>query len=483
MHSRFLLDDWVGELLELCITDEVLSESNDTDDPDLRRALVTTARGYRNLSQHGAPWERHLGRVADLVPRAGVADHRHLARAIEGGATYFVTRDSKVLEGASSLQGEYGIDVLSPESLLYALDRDRREDRYEPATLQGTDYTERQMGADEQDEFVAALLNTGEGERAHVLRGKVRSALANRRAAEVRVVRDPNGTVVAGALRIRHDDYLEVGALRVGRIGRLTDTVARQIAFQQRREAANRRLARVVVTDVCPQPAVLRALDAESFEVDAGLRVCRVTTGIVPADQALGHERTIQGAAAFERRCWPAKLCDGGLTTWMVAIKPAYAEQLLDANLAAASLFPREPELGLSREHVYYWAPGNTTKLVGPARVLWYVAQSPPGYPVGQVRAVSHLVEVITDRPRSLHRRFSRLGVWSQEQVEAAGRRTGSAMALRLTDTQLFADPIDLRDLREMYRSDGRRFAAPRAPVRVSERMFRLIYQRASAYA
>jgi ribosomal protein S18 acetylase RimI-like enzyme len=113
--SRHLLEDWVDELVEFCVTDEILGESNDTTEDDLRRSLMSAATSYRNLSRHRAPWTDHIETVARLTPRAGAADHRHLARAIEGGATYFVTRDGKVLSGAAAIQDKFGMLVVSPD--------------------------------------------------------------------------------------------------------------------------------------------------------------------------------------------------------------------------------------------------------------------------------------------------------------------------------------------------------------------------------
>jgi predicted transcriptional regulator len=271
--------------------------------------------------------------------------------------------------------------------------------------------------------------------------------------------------------------------LRVRKVSRLTDTIARQLAFAQRAVAADSALDNVVVTDPTPSPAVIRALDAESFEAGDERWTCSVRPGIYPAAEVLDEDATAIDAAVFERRNWPAKVVGAGLTTFMVSIEPSYAERLFDANLAGATLFSTDPVLGLSREHVYYRPPGTARALAGPGRILWYVKGGKAGHRVGHVRAVSHLIEVARDRPRTLHNRYSRLGVWTEKQVEQAARRTGQAMALRVTDTELLERPMSLPMLRTTYQEGGESFHAPQAPIRVPEHMFCLVCRRSSRYA
>lgn len=483
LHSRHLLDDWVAEHVEFCVTDEANFESNDTSDDALRAQLLMAVAGYRNLSRPGAPWRALVPRVASLAPRAGDADHRHVARAVEGGAAYFVTRDDALLSAAGALEDAFETVVLNPETLLDRLDRQRSQDRYEPVVLQGTELSEERLLARHQDAFVAALLNHGEGERAAGLRSVLRDALSDPAGSEVLVVRDGEGAILAGVVRRTTSEAVVVAVMRVRRVNRLTDAIARQLAFQQRKAAADQSVGQVVIEDPAPSAAVVRALALESFAPDGDRWSCDVTRGVVAAEAVLSTDLTMHTAAAFERTHWPAKVMGAGLKTFMVSIEPAWAERLFDANLADATLFARDTGLGLSREHVYYRPPGTSKALAGPARVLWYVKGGRPGHREGHVRAVSHLAEVVRDRPRTLHSRYARLGVWEQAQVEDAALRTGQAMALRLTDTELLQRPLSLTSLREIYADEGAVFHAPQGPVEVGERMFCLIYQRSSGYA
>jgi hypothetical protein len=47
-------------------------------------------------------------------------------------------------------------------------------------------------------------------------------------------------------------------------------------------------------------------------------------------------------------------------------------------------------------------------------------------------------------RPRTLHQRFARLGVWTEQQVCDAANANNTVMALRFTDTEVFERPLAL---------------------------------------
>jgi GNAT superfamily N-acetyltransferase len=480
-ESRRLFDDWVEDLVELCITDLIAIESNDCEEDDLRDVLIAAANEWRNLSRSNAVPEDLPGRIGDFAPSAGERDHRHVAAAIAGGARYFVTRDGPLLAGAAPVRDEFGIELLRPEELIDRLDRDRRVGIYAPAALQGTDISTARLAADDQGEFTTVLLNNGAGERAFRFRTRLRPALAAPADYEVQTVRD--GTRLLGGLsRTQDKESLKVELLRVGATDRLSRAVARQLAFLQRRAAAEKRLRQVTVNDPHPPVPIREALRAENFVLtEDGCWRCRVETGLRTIEE-LGLSSTDPiTAASFERSLWPVKILGIGIPTFVVPIHPAWAEQLFDEGLSAHSLFSREPGLGLSREHVYYRAT-RPSGVKAPARLLWYVTGADRAHSVGHIRAVSHLADVFVDRPERLHHRFSQLGVWNLEQIRQAADATGRAMALRFVDTEVFANPLDLYALRALYSDLGASFYAPQSPMPVDEEIFSQLYRRSSAY-
>lgn len=235
------------------------------------------------------------------------------------------------------------------------------------------------------------------------------------------------------------------------------------------------------MTDPAPTASVREALRDEFYEEKVDGWSCEVRRGVVDAegspDECLGAAAT----AEAERQLWPIKLL-GAMPTFMLSIHPTYAAQLFETNLAAATLFGRDLGLGLSREHVYYRGCGWRGGLRAPARLLWYV-KGTRATGTGYLAAVSTLLEISIGRPRSLHQRFARLGVWSRQEVEAAAGNQAEVMALRFADTELLAHPLELGELRNLYATASLSFQAPQSPRAVPEHMFCLLYQRASTYA
>jgi ribosomal protein S18 acetylase RimI-like enzyme/predicted nucleic acid-binding protein len=474
--TQNLLEPWVLDLVELGATDQLFKESNDTSEPTLRNQLISRAKELRYL-RSVKPDHDMLKRIALLAPGTGPGDHLHLARAIDAGAEYLLTRDGRLLRARAQVEFEYGIQILRPDQLIAELDRSRRSGLYEPAALQGTELLESRMAATADREFAAALLNSGARERAPEFKARLHAGLSKPDRSEVVQIADRGGKIFAGFVRHRDEGVLRVTLLRVSGRGSAARAVARQLAFAQRAEAAGRELGQVVIEDPHLSPALPAALEAEAYVHDGARWHARVERGI---NSVVGADR--DSAAAIERSCWPGKLSGANLPTYLVAIQPVFAEKLFDSRLAEQTLLHRELGLGLSREHVYYRAPNPGGFISAPARILWYVSGGRPGHPDGELRAVSHLAEVVIDSPTVLCRRFERLGAWTYEQVSEAADRKGQAMALRIVDTELFNDPLDLEALRDAYKEIGTTFRPPFSPIKVDESVFELLYRRSSAY-
>lgn len=172
--------------------------------------------------------------------------------------------------------------------------------------------------------------------------------------------------------------------------------------------------------------------------------------------------------ARIERRLWPVKLLDGAMAAYVVSIQPRWANELFGL---VDTLFERASLLGLSREHVYYRSRrGNPP---APARLLWYASkQGPDG--IGAVVATSQLVEVVTDTPRRLFRRYAHLGVYRLEDIEARAA-DGVASALRFVDTERFPRPVPLDRLRSLGAVS--RTAPLLSPTQVEPRAYGLVYE------
>lgn len=69
---------------------------------------------------------------------------------------------------------------------------------------------------------------------------------------------------------------------------------------------------------------------------------------LLPANDAIATE-------SVERACWPLKLRGANTTSYVVPIRPHWASQLFDAELASRDLFGARLETALALENVYYY--------------------------------------------------------------------------------------------------------------------------------
>jgi ribosomal protein S18 acetylase RimI-like enzyme/predicted nucleic acid-binding protein len=481
-ESRYLLEEWVADHVELCVTDEVFHEIRGHPDAEEQSIEWQWVDQYRKISKPNDGWKDLEAEVASLAPRVGAADHRHVARAVAAGADYLVSRDRDLLDAAEAIESALGLAVLSPAALIVRLDRMRADDPYQPVALQGTELKETSPVESLQEEILSSLLNNSTGERRAELASRLRPILADRTNHEVRIVKAADGRIIAGIARRTAGQRLEIPFLRVAH-QRGSIVVARQLVFAQRKLAADLKLEEALITDPHPSKDVREALPAENFEEGAEGWVSHVKRGLIEVGQIDLQHPSPMTPSQYEDRFWPVKILGAGVQTYLVPIKSFFAEELLDAGLAEQSLLPRQLGLGLNREHVYYRKPQNDRGIAAGDRILWYVRGGVPAHRRGNIRAISQVADVVVGRPRTLHARFERFGVYSLEQVLDCADRNGNVMAIRFMNTEILQRPIDLDDLKALGAEQGERFLAPQSPTLISEHMFRLIYRRSSAYA
>jgi len=477
-ESQYLLEDWVADDVELCVTDEVFREIYNHPNPQERALEHAWANQYRKISKPDDNWEDLLDEVAGLAPKAGKADHRHLARAVAAGADYLVSRDSGLLDAAEALEDALGLAILPPAALIARLDKERSDDPYQPVALAGTEFKQLSPTAEMHEEVLSILLNNADGERRSELANRLRPIFADRNHA-VQIVQAADGRIVGGFARCIIDKRLEVSLIRVvTQHGSMA--LARQLVFAQRKHAADLRLGEVRITDPHPSKGIQEALKNEHFEENGDIWTSFVKVGLANiAEIDLQHPSPMT-PTEYEDRYWPVKIVGAGVPCYLVPIKLPFAEEL---GLTEQNLLPRQQGLGLDREHVYYRKIKNDRGIAPGARIFWYVSGNPPAQRRGSIRAVSQVAEVVRGRPRTLHARFERFGTYSVEQVLECAEGTGEVMAIRFINTELLERPIDLDELNKMWGEAGEQFLAPLSPALIDERMFCLIYQRSSGYA
>jgi len=509
-ESWGLLADWLGEFVELSVTQELFNEIH-------RRASSSDRERQRSRAYRFAHLTRDVGREEAVLPSvksvlgtgdapSAESDARQIAMTIAGDTSFFITRDAEVLRAADAFDETFGLQVMSPHEVVRRFDELRREDEYRPRRLFFGPRTSASTPRASEIDEMADLLHIGQQlvEPRRRTIGRLREMLSAPDRYEAVTVRSGDHLVASyildrGAPRMLAVPFFGVTASSLGRTAArhygdaLVAIAAREGRPLVRVEAAGGRVADALSDLGFSEEAgawVKLTLSVTLPAESAAVEVERVGATTPPAAQlatrmaadlrALASRPGIARAAAdVERALWPAKLLATGLPCFIVPIQPRWAKDLFDRELAFGTLFGANPTLVLNAENVYYRA-ARPSIVTAPGRVLWYVSADPAYSQSKAIRACSYVDEVVVGVAKDLFRRFKRLGVyeWSHVFELAKLDLTRELMAFRFAKTELFTNPVPWDTMQAILGEHTGRGSQLQSPLSISEQCFFDFYLR-----
>ncbi|MDN3594209.1 hypothetical protein [Zunongwangia endophytica] len=180
----------------------------------------------------------------------------------------------------------------------------------------------------------------------------------------------------------------------------------------------------------------------------------------------------------FERHLSPIKIKDLDIATFIIPIKPVWAEQLFDdRSNEKLRLFESKNELLLNRENVYYRSPSKRS-LSAPARILWYTSENPITKEKGQIKAVSYIDEIFIDNSKKLFKQFEQLGIYKWKDIEKTSDKNNKIMVVVFSDTELLNRPVDLKFLRNLFKEKESKNFMVLSPIKIKTETYLAIYKR-----
>lgn len=503
-ESKALTADWLQDSIELCLTREIYTEINRNPDNGERKRQQGLAGRHRIVSPDRNIVIAKQELIRSLFPavpsESDESDRRQLANAMAAGFQFFITRDQRLLDRADKFYELCHISVVRPTTLINQLDTLRRESAYQPVRLGGSYLKMRLVCCTDEKDVLTVFQASAKGESERSFLQRFRALIAFPKKYSCRVAEDDQKQPLAVYAYARIDDRrLDMPLLRVRRDA-LAATMVRHLLAQALQTSASEDRRTTTITEPNLDDTVLDALTEMGFTSHTGVwtklnlnfagtvdDLAQVLDDLHAQDstassiagklsafiKAWKAKPDITGAIALERALWPAKLIDIDVPSYIVPIKPSWAQELFDEGLAKQELFGERPELVLLREQVYYRA-NHSCGLRTPGRILWYVSQDKRRQETMCIRACSRLDDIIVDTPKNLYRRFRRLGAYTWEDVyKKAGKdTTKQLMALRFSDTELFKTPVD----RDQFRKTGIK-SNIQSPVQITKEQFAEIYK------
>lgn len=488
-EANALKADWLTDAIELYITDEVHLDIHRC--PEARQRQQQRARVFSFLLPQADQDDEPISECLKVLfpeksSQSDLSDLRHLAKTIAYGARYFVTWDKDMLGIGDNLFEVYGLRVLTPTDLIIRLDELRREDEYQPARVAGT-YTisQRRVASGKEDQLAKHFVCHTESEKKSSFLKRLRGLLQKPQVCVCYVVekKGDDDPVALMGYSTSASNELEVVLLRVSDT-RLAPTLVRYLISQAVFDAVRKRLCFISITERYQSDLISGAAEEAGFlsPDDRWIKITLERTGT--ATQVCEELRTLaQGHSRYREICrrlgseilkskeaddvatlselehlmWPTKILDAGIPSFIVPIKPFWAQHLFDEGLASQDLFGAQEDLALNRESVYYRSRKNAGTLQAPSRILWYVSTDPSIYGSGRIRACSRLNEIVVDDPKLVFRRFKRLGIYDWGKVSEIAERDEKkqVMALRFDDTELLPNPLVWDKLGDILRDEG----------------------------
>ncbi len=488
--SRALVSDLFVDSVNLWFTDELFTEIDHHNSPDVRKASRERAGQFMEAKYDPISFELFVESLKEILPsgnRNQQSDINHLAKVAASEVNVFVTRDQRLLKKAGEIEHLINLQVLSPTELILQLNELTDTQAYEPDRVSGLELQWRRLKSDELSDFPFSQFLDGK-EALGRLRTMVESLLVDPNLHELEVLWSGDEPIALRCLTYRTTNTLTISLGRVANAHK--GSLVRRFLISDAIHRAMQRNLEMVKIEASSLPAnLIQGLSEMGFTscgnhfirfCFAGYRGRKGTLHKIArlAPQALGNYRDMS-LVQLERACSPLS-SNPEQNHFLISIRPGYALNLIDRKRSSADMFGGNSNVLLLWNKVYYRSADRQNMLRPPGRILWYVSNNPKA-----IVAISHLDEVVIGTPKELFRKFRKYGTfeWSDVYEMCGGDITKSLMVLRFSHTFSFPRDVPIHEIREVCAEDevGFSLQGPSGiPFDTFNKLFQLGYQEQS---
>ncbi|MEM8722930.1 MAG: N-acetyltransferase [Cyanobacteria bacterium P01_G01_bin.39] len=476
-----LLADWLESEVTLCLTDEIYLKINSIEASFQREKLYSFAFGFSKLDYENI--KTLSDSVSSFCQEYNLSLDRfarpHLIKTIASQAQIFITQNKSLLGIRDRIYDRFGLSLKTPTEIITQIDELNDRPNYQPVKLAGTQLKIIGIKKGQEAKLVESFRG---GETTAEFFQKISQFITEGDRFECWTICD-GADFIGLYVYARLNNYeLEIPLLRI-KASSLTVTLADHLIYQATLTSAKENRQFTKITDSFLSRPVIEAIQQKNAFSKVNNTWLRANFSLVdtrnnlldriinsvtnlPSEYhrygkiALSYKNELGTAyddnlLDLERLFFPAKISDAEIPTFIIPIKPYWAQQLFDANLSSQTLFGASKiELALNKEAIYYKSK-NAPRLLKPGttgRIFWYVSSDrDSGFSgINSIRACSILEEVIIAKPLDLYRRFCNLEIYSEPDIleVAKGDQAKEIMALRFSHTELFSNPIGFKKIR-----------------------------------
>ncbi len=487
--SHALFAEWLEDV-EFCLTKEIDNEIQRQADPSIKAKSKSIAAGFHILPYSDRKQFLDIYDKLKLLwqnkslSESDESDIRQIAWAICSDAPYFITRDENLIKCVSeAAEDKYNLKILHPTEFIIHMDELLCANKYQPVRFAGTTFS---LKAITESDFksVAEYFQNAKCETKSEFLKILRSFLSGPDSYDCVIVKDsyknPHAMVVFGKNE-QADGILNIPMIRIC-TSPLASTISYQIVYRIILRACKSKLPIIKISDRnmpgIIEDALVRFGFFETFNGWTKVALSIANTSDMIAKELLSLSSHIDVEAegitewvAFlqdpkniadnsfvydhENYLWPAKFSNSNLPAYIIPIQSQWAEELFDEGLSSQGLFGRKHELALNVEAAYYRSARGNIEF--PGRILWYVSKSKERIGTGHIRACSCLDYVDIDIPKTLYKKYRRLGIFEWDDVfKTAGNNLYKPiMAIKFSGTESFVKPVSWSEMQLILEKNG----------------------------
>lgn len=499
-ESLALKSDWLLSEAILYYTREIHNEINKAKTPKLK----LSSRKYLNyfkelLFKDEDEFSRIFLELKEELPLKNEndkSDLNHIAYSISGGAQFFITRDVEVLKRKDFFK-KYSLTVCRPSDFITQLDENIQISKYKPQTLIGTNISSKRITTDNIDNYIKIFLKPSE--RKSRFQKLVRNALSHPNEYELITISKKEIVLAFLIFDRNNKDLLKIPVFRF-LTNDLKVTLSKHLLFKSILISINEGRTSIEIEEKYLDNDLIEIIKEARFvrngnnwikvnikgvlntgdlkqkiNKDSGLKkICdEITEKIIEVNK----EKEFIKGYNYERYFSPLKIENLEIPTFIVPIKPKWAEQLFnDKSNEKLPFYEPEYELLLNRENVYYRSAA--PKIIkAPARILWYSSENKITNGKGSIIATSYVDEVFIDNPKKLYKQFEKLGVYKWKDISSTAGNKDKLMAFVFSDTELFKKTISLKNINTNFEVlEGKKFMIV-APMKIKKETYLAFYK------
>ncbi len=506
---KILNEDWIKDQFEFRVSSEIFNEIKRHPDPDERERCRN--RVGQELRPDRNYWEKLESELKAKLKvnnqsDSWASDICHLSCAIASGVSFFLTFDREILNKKDSFLADYRLEVCEPLDFVLKFHEIDRAKEYEPARFFGiSNLSVSRISSKELDSLCKKFQNSAI-ESLGLFSEKIRRNMGDFDS-DIGLKIFADSDIYAFTLFTNNfqESQLEISVFRVSKV-QLEIELYRSMLLQIIRYGIDNKLALIDFQEEFIPQDLVHALVELGFTKNCSNWVKVIGSCFDTLEecsswlndlknafpQTLHFFKTIEDFSencgspknliGLEKMLWPGKILFKDTPSYVIAIKPKWAKELFDFRLASEYLINsnQHAKLMLGLENAYYSGMARRS-IKFPSRILWYVTQdeSSPSIWSKAITACSYLDEVIVDYPKSLFKKFKRLGTfdWVDLMELSHNDLQKEITAFKFSFTELFEIPVSFKEVNNIWKEKvGCKFN-PQSPVQAPLEVFKQIYR------